>query len=421
VPYKSVNMKIIVLCIIAILILSQIQAQQNDTIFFNKIYKPVGGDDAFRIPLYKFLKDTIFYRDKPYKIKIPNGIDTSELVFGFNYFTGWENMPIPKVPVFLISGFKDFKSKIYVDYNQNLDFSDDGVPLLLNGLNDSITIKLPNQTNHKALFNINIKYAQYKDIEEHDRVEKFYKNHKNGKGNELINSRFWLSGKRFDCLLTNVKLNGDSILIGIRDYTCNGFYNDKRDRIMIGNYSTGFISDLLSKGGYIYEDTTVIKIKDRFYEVVDIEKTGNYIVLKPTKLRSNKLEIDDIIPNFQVKLLDGSEKPLHELLVLGKYNLIDIWGTWCAGCLLQTKDLIRLDSIYTSNLNIIALNYGDSKEKVITYLSEHKIKWLNGFTSKEIYDTFLVDSMPFLLLLKNNQVILIQTRINEVEEIISKK
>ena len=418
---KFIIMKGICLFFIEVILTINIHAQDLDTIFFNKNYTSVDKSQWGAAPLYKLTNDTILYRSKAYKIIIPNNIDTSELAFCFEYFTGWEDMPIPQIPVFLISEFKGSQSNIYIDYNQNLDFSDDGVPLLLNSLNDSVTISLPNSNNHAAIFNLNLKFVDFGTAEIQERMESFYKNHKNGKGNVLLESKYWFSVVRYNSLITETMLNGDSIKIGIRDYDCNGLFNDPRDRIMIGNYSTGFISDLKSKGSYVYEDTTIVKINNNFYEVENIDAAGKYIVLKSTNLRSNRLEVGDTIPNLYITLMDGSIEQLHNVLDSNKFNLIDIWGTWCKGCLLQTSELIRLDSAFSSILNIVALNFGDSEEGLKAHLSKYNITWLNGYSNKEMRDIFLVDSYPYLLLLdKNRRIITMQARINEVEELISK-
>lgn len=404
--------------ILFILFTLSISAHGQDTIFFKKDYSCVNQLDSYTIPLYKLNEDSIKYRGKPYKIIIPQHLDTSNLAFCFEYFTGWDSMKIPKSPAILVSGYKDFHPEIYTDANHNHDFTDDGEPYILNGQNDSVLISYSNYTNPNAQFNIRLKFVEFKSQETKDRVEEFYTKHRNGKGNILLNSKFWFSGMRHNSLITRDQLNGDSILIGILDYNCNGFFNDRRDRIMIGNFSLGFISDLKSKGCYVNEDTTIVKINSRFYKIEDIEETGDYIVLGQTNLRSDRLEVGDTIPNLDIQLVDGSNKRLHDVLSQNHFTLIDIWGTWCQGCIQQTEELLKLDSTY-NYLNIVALNSGDSKETLHKYIEKNDIKWINGYSSKEINSILLVDSYPYLLLLnQRKEVVLMQTRIDDVKKVI---
>ena len=396
-----------------------LQAQQNDTVFFKSNYSSMGNNGPE--PVYKYISDSIYYRNKPYKIVIPKNLDTADLAFCFTYFTGWENMPIQLNSPMLISGYKNFAPKIYIDKNQNLDFTDDGAPVLLKGLNDSVTITYSNSKNELAFFSVSIKFIRYHDDEHKKMIVTFFSNNQNGTGNTLVDSKYWLSNSRLNNRVITGTLFGEKVKIGIKDQDCNGFNNDKKhDLVMVGNYSNGFISDRISKGAYTFEDTTLVKINHRFFRVIDIEPTGKYIVLSKTNLTSTKIETGEVFPNLKIRLMDTSTVFINDLLDEKKYTLIDIWGTWCTGCRYQTKGLKRLDSIYNSSLKIISLDFGDPKGKGEEYIKENNIKWSNGFSTAEINKKFLVDSYPYLILMnEKKEIILMQTNLSEVESILN--
>ncbi|MDJ8954133.1 thioredoxin-like domain-containing protein, partial [Clostridium perfringens] len=90
-----------------------------------------------------------------------------------------------------------------------------------------------------------------------------------------------------------------------------------------------------------------------------------------------------------------------------------------SGCLKQTKGIKRLDSLYSSKLNIIALNFGDKEERINSYINEHDIPWLNGHSSPEINSKLLVDSYPFLVFIdKNKRVLILHAKLDEIEQIL---
>lgn len=380
-------------------------AQMIDTIYFNNNYTRIARVPSNN-PVYKLTGNKISYGDKTAKIILPDGLNMENLAFSYFFFPAEKKGKFRNITTLLLDGYNDFRSNIYVDYNQNLDFTDDGSPLALSGINDSIIIEYQNSSKAKMLLRQSIQFATYRDQQDKHVVEQFYLNHENGKGNKFLESKYWLTYYSYNNLTTNKILNGDTIQIGICDWIINGSYNDKyRDRVLTAENEFNLLSFLQVRGGYIYKDNTIIKLKNRYYKILDIEKDGKFIVLQETKEKPANIQVGDEVPNLQVKLIDGSTKNLHELLDPNKYNLLDFWGTWCKPCVKQTPKLLRLDSLYGSKLNIIALNHNDKKKKIEAYIAKNNIPWINGFSNKELHNTFLVDGWPFLVLIDNNKKI----------------
>lgn len=396
------------------------EAQKTDTIFFGPKYTNIDLKGHGVCVLYKYTGDTIYYRSQPYKINIPAKLDTSDIAFGYIYFTGWKNMTIDKISPVLVESYKDYHARIYVDKNQNMDFSDDGDPHQLNGKNDSIVISMVSSTNEKGLFKLMLNWIGYSSPESRKMTTDFFGDHPNGRKNTQLHSDYWLEDRRLNQRITKSVLNGDSVLIGIYDYDCNGLFNNTRDRVMIGDYATGTISDRKSQGAYSLGDTTIVKTKDSYFEITEIEETGSYLVIKPTDLRINKLIYGDTVPDLPVRLINDSVVSLHSLLKPGAYNLIDVWGTWCKGCLLQTPKLMELDSAYGQKLHIIALNFGNNKKQIQDYMAKNNIPWPNGYADDNIRSTFMVDGYPYLMLVgPGKRVIIMQASLKKIKEILA--
>jgi thiol-disulfide isomerase/thioredoxin len=408
-------MKIILLLTQIFLFISSAYAQKIDTVFFNENYTSISGSYN---PVYKLIGNEISYRSKTAKIKIPPNLDSKNLAFSFSFFDAQRKGKFQGDIALLLDGYNDYKSSIYFDYNQNLDFTDDGPPQILNNKKDSIIISYYNSDKTRLLLRKGINFATYRDDQDKKMVEEFYLNHEHGKKNEFLDSEFWLRSYGYNSLTKEAIINGDTIPIGIHDWNLNGVYNEKGiDRILTAENEFNWLTYRLAFGGYVYKDSTIIKLSGKNYEVLDVEESGKYMVIVETDKKSKALQVGEVVPDLQVKLIDGSKKMLHDLLQPEKYNLLDFWGTWCKPCIKQTPKLLRLDSLYGTKLNIIALAHNDKKKNIEAYISKHTIPWINGYSNIEIHKAFMVDGWPTLVLIdENKQLIGLKIQPDKVEE-----
>lgn len=58
-------------------------------------------------------------------------------------------------------------------------------------------------------------------------------------------------------------------------------------------------------------------------------------------------------PDFEAQLIDGTELKLSQLK--GKHVLLDFWGSWCAPCRQENKELARLHNKYKDDLTIVTV------------------------------------------------------------------
>jgi len=86
----------------------------------------------------------------------------------------------------------------------------------------------------------------------------------------------------------------------------------------------------------------------------------------------NKSDLDQIIKTRNSKLL-----------------LINIWAAWCIPCREEFPDLVKLESTYSDNLDIIAISVDfkeDIESQVKPFLIENKVQfpvYLSGFRTDE--------------------------------------
>ncbi len=78
-----------------------------------------------------------------------------------------------------------------------------------------------------------------------------------------------------------------------------------------------------------------------------------------------------IAPDFELESLDGSTIKLSEMR--DKNIILNFWATWCGFCVVEMPDLQKLQEAHMNDLLILAVNVGESKEVVQTFMEENNL------------------------------------------------
>lgn len=64
-----------------------------------------------------------------------------------------------------------------------------------------------------------------------------------------------------------------------------------------------------------------------------------------------------------------------------KAVLINVWATWCAPCVEEFPEIVRLQHNYPENLQVIFVSgdFDESRGKALAFLKEHKVDWTTYF------------------------------------------
>lgn len=64
-----------------------------------------------------------------------------------------------------------------------------------------------------------------------------------------------------------------------------------------------------------------------------------------------------------------------------KVVLINIWATWCAPCVEEFPDIVRLQRAYPGQLKVIfvSADFPESRERAIQFLEKHEVDWTTYF------------------------------------------
>ncbi|MCL2159598.1 MAG: TlpA family protein disulfide reductase [Oscillospiraceae bacterium] len=85
-----------------------------------------------------------------------------------------------------------------------------------------------------------------------------------------------------------------------------------------------------------------------------------------------KIEAGSEVPDFEVELCGGGTIKLSDCR--GKAVLVTFWATWCEPCAGELSNLQRLFDTYAEKLVVLAVNCGEDKETVESFVRE------NGYT-----------------------------------------
>lgn len=108
----------------------------------------------------------------------------------------------------------------------------------------------------------------------------------------------------------------------------------------------------------------------------------------------NEIKKPVMAPNFELESIDGSIIKLSDLRE--KNVILNFWYTGCGFCVMEMPDLQKLQDTYKDeNLLILAINVGETKETIQTFIEENKLS-LSVLLDKDmkVADNYGIRSFP---------------------------
>lgn len=407
--------------ILGLFLLTSIQLIAQDTIQinFDARYHIVDKQSHGFMTLIDNHTNSFQYDDKSYEVEFPDNFIVSDTAIALNYFTGWANPAIEDNTAFLFGNYRSHTPIVYVDYNHNLDFSDDGQPLQF-GLDSTLVVYIRNSKLPTAYFPIKFFYPNI-PADKKDAIAAFLLDDPDEIGKTIASVDYWLADQRMNYKVMDTWLNGKSIKIGLYDYDCNGIFNDiGEDRIMVGDYKENYISGQLKNGAIAYTDKVQIPIANEVYEVVDIEFTGKYMrLVKSTNPYYKPLGLGDYVGDLELDLVSGHSATISDLLKEKDYLILDFWATWCKPCVQEIPNLKHLIG-QVENLQIIGINDGEDISTINSFIKKQDIPWINGMANQEIKEKLRVEGLPrHLLIDKKGNIVMMSGTVKELDKFIS--
>ena len=367
-------------------------------------------DDFFKksqsiLPVYKFQNKEIEPYSKfgleidPsqswYSIKkFPEMKNCTDTGYTYIYFSGSDNDKRQGYILTLIGNYRRSRRTVYfyIDRNNDLDFSNDGLPDSLTYFQNGLKIQLNNINAKDAKYSFQLTRFKYgENVRYKNLLTEHYKSHSGQK--QFTNINYCYREQRYNSVISHYKHKKDSFTIGIKDENVNGIYNDGCiDKLYVGPYLSQINSDKLFLIKPVITDNT-FEWGGKTYRIQSIESNGNYLnVSQDTQLSTiKKLKVSKKSPNFTYYNVFNVEQSLN------KYNKQQVYLFFWDKKSLSSEDtlyLSKLNEEYGERLKLITLNHGDKPKQVKISFYYDNIKWPVGFSNSDIAEKYFLENVP---------------------------
>ena len=103
--------------------------------------------------------------------------------------------------------------------------------------------------------------------------------------------------------------------------------------------------------------------------------------------------------------------------LIGKYVLLDSWGTWCGYCILALPEIQNLQNKYKNDLVVIGIST-ENKPQIETLIQKNKITYINLFADQKILKDYAVSNRPTYFLIDKKGKIISQSE-GDLDKIIT--
>tara|TARA_B100001093_G_scaffold375708_1_gene360780 strand:+ start:156 stop:1460 length:1305 start_codon:yes stop_codon:yes gene_type:complete len=326
-------------------------------------------------------------------VNLPEMKNCRDTGYTYIYFSGSDNDIRQGYILALIGNYKRSRRTVYfyIDRNNDLDFSNDGLPDSLVTSQNDFKINLKNLNAKNANYSFKLTRFKYgENVRYKNLLTQHYNAHSGQKKFTKINYCF--REQRYNSSISHFNNGKDSFTLGIKDVNVNGIYNDGCvDKLYVGAYNSQINSDKLFIIKPEIEDNT-FEWGRKSYRITNIHSNGDYLeIIEDDRItQTQKLKIGRKTPKFSYLNIFNIEHNLKEYRKQKVY--LFFW---------DKQSLSREDTIYLSLLNkdfndklkLITLNHGDKPKQVRIKFYYDQIKWPVGYSNSEIAEKYFLENV----------------------------
>ena len=112
-------------------------------------------------------------------------------------------------------------------------------------------------------------------------------------------------------------------------------------------------------------------------------------------LRSLDINIDKMAPDFSITTLSGESFKLSEQM--GKFVMLDFWGSWCGPCRVEIPNFIKLYNSFSRDELVILGLANDDSTKLCQYIESENIPYPNALAGDELIKIYGISAYPTTL------------------------
>lgn len=407
-------MRIVLSLLLSSLLLS-LKAQTSQTVEF----KEFGKDKHFNtsrsiLPVFKLENQQIeAFRDfgvpeedpkDPIPVKLPStGVcrDTGYFYLYSNF--GGQNK-VAYTPVLVLNySRRTYPAVLFVDRNQNYDFTDDGGPdtffFVLNYLD--IPLRNPLDTQQTITTRIS-RFPFNEDLKFKKLADEYYKMYSGRR--KFVGTDFSFREQRFQIRRSQAIANKDTFTIALLDANFNGLYHEPGiDQILLDLPYTELVSRDKSFPIAKNEQDRYFERNFKSYKILSIDPFGRSLSFQydPSKKAKRQLVEGDRVPKITFK--DPYNKKERLRWYSYKPVYIYFWNRETPEFEEDTAALRMIQEKFCPMIKVIALNYGDNPRMLQGYVEYNNVYWLNGIATKSIVEAYNIEEIPYGFLLKKGR------------------
>lgn len=367
-------------------------------------------DDRFEkmelvLPLFVMANDTIESNDfenlteaKKIKIIKPSGFKT--YAYGYLYFQGVPNANSPGYINILVANYDMREPKLFVDRNNNYNFTDDGLPAglpMIYNVTDTALIQLNRLDKTDA--GVAVKLSRFSYMNKHsykkllgEHYEFYYPTRKFAGVDHCFREQRYITRSGI------VKYGTDSFRVALFDGNNNGLYNDSdTDKVITANMADSIFDSRDDLRAFTItskrEDMFIEKDGEQF-EILQIDPSGQYMVLKSMKenLLMGRIPEGKKVPKF--KFIDWEGK-VHKFKKLRKKDVfIYFTGPHAKTFAKDTATLRELAARFPDKLQVIGFIDVNKSYELKIFGMYSNLNWIAAYKNKDINRMLKVRGLP---------------------------
>lgn len=418
--------------LIILLLLWFQSSAQNDliTVQLDKL----GRDERFEkmmltMPVFLSTNDTILTMDfenlKPAKkIRIKRPLGYNSYGYGYVFFTGNSNPQNPGFTNLLFAGIYDLNPRLFVDRNNNFDFTDDGSGYIIPRIRyDSLVFNLYRNDDTLAGISVRIKLINFGSQPAYRKLmteyyQYFYKDR------TLAGIDHCFREQRYITKCGIVRFNDDSFRLALYDGNSNGLYNEPdSDRVITANIDdTIFDSRDDLRAFPISKKKMFVEYHGEQFEIMEIDKAGRFIKLKHLNdnLLLGKTKIGKKIGKFKFTTWEGEKKKIK------KFKKYDVYlyftGANVKSFSKDTSILRKIADAYPDQVKVIAFIDVNKSYELKIFGTYSNLNYIAAYKEREIIQKLAVKGLPASIWLgKRRKVIAYNLRPQEFLKVYEEK
>lgn len=370
---------------------------------------------------------------KKYRLTLPEKLNADTamgVVYVFCELTEFKKTG-QYVPCLLSSAY-DENPLLYADLNGNLDFSDDGEPIHFRDSRAMLRVPPTLSTSDTLLYALRtrdsaaIRFAQ----EIHEENQQDIEQSRNPKRLKRIQSRvkadyfprtYGIATENYALRIADTMLNGTPVRLGWNDLFHNGNFTNTIKNPHPTDSDLLFLPESGAKISIITANVepalgTPVVLGGKTYAIAAMHPHGDWMKFVPTQAQTSYMRVGSLFPVKELEHLDlKTHTKWEEIKDTSRYTLVDIWGSWCKGCIAGMPELVRLDSLYGDNIQLIGITT-DSPEQLEKIKQRFHAHWQQFHLTQDLEKRLHIVAFPTLYLLdKKGNLLELNPDIKELE------